>query len=93
MSKKVAHIKAEDFESDKGKKGKKNYSSRKRAVKPVQQHKKEIHMELLASTAKPISMEVFQKTKAEKDLIKAMKKKHKDAIRKNGKDPSKHINP
>lgn len=74
MTKQVAHITSDGIkESKKSSKRKSN----RRPAKPVQQYRKEIEQEIAATTTKHISFEVFEKTKAEKEQLKAMKKLYK----------------
>lgn len=53
----------------------------------------EVQREANAKMMKPISHEIFKKTKEEKEELKIIKNAHKWAIKRQGLDPKKEMNP
>jgi len=53
----------------------------------------EVNREANSRVMKPISHEIFKKSKEEREVLKTMQLLHKNAIKAQGKDPKKVMNP
>ena len=58
-----------------------------------EKRKAEVNREANARVIKPISHEIFKKTKDEREALKMMQVIHKNAIKAQGFDPKKEMNP
>lgn len=58
-----------------------------------EKYKAEVNKEANSRVTKPISHEIFKKTEDEREMLKAMKTIHKAALKAQGLDPKKVMNP